>query len=168
MISQRDIGIPTVLPAPAPTPAKPAKIILAIRRAAAYKAKRRELAKACATAGRAVAAKRCKKCKEAAANAWASKLAKKEGPQRSKYITSSNTGRYTTNSGLIANKDDNDGYNRAYVPPANTEKEEEGGSGDNNSVNSSTSDSTDKGKGSGACERGKGASYYKDTLLYKR
>ncbi|KAK2072710.1 hypothetical protein P8C59_007047 [Phyllachora maydis] len=123
--------------APAPTPAKPAKITPAVRRAAAYKAKRRKLAKACAIA---------------------------EGLRRSKRTAGGNAGRYTTNSGLITNKDDNNTYNRAYVPPANVEKEE-GGSSNNNSVNSSTSDSTDKGKGSGAYKRSKGALYYKAHYL---
>ncbi|KAK2072050.1 hypothetical protein P8C59_006427 [Phyllachora maydis] len=78
---------------------------------------------------------------------------------RSKRTTSGDAGRYTTNSGLIANKDDNDAYNRAYIPPANIE-EEEGGSSNDNSVNSSTSNSTDKGKGSGAYKRSKGALRY--------
>ncbi|KAK2067260.1 hypothetical protein P8C59_001016 [Phyllachora maydis] len=144
----RDIGISTTPPALAPTPAKPAKITLAIRHIAARKAKQRESAKARAIAGRAAATKRYKKRKEAVANAQASKLAKKEGP-------------------LMANKDNNNAYNRAYVPPANTE-EEKGSSGNNDSVNSSTSDSTDKGKGSSAYQYGKGALYYKDILLYKR
>ncbi|KAK2075466.1 hypothetical protein P8C59_009592 [Phyllachora maydis] len=137
---------------PAPTPAKPAKIMPAIRRTAARKAKQRELAKARTTAGRAAAAKR----------------PKKEGPRRSKRTTSSNAGRYTTNSGLIANKDDNNAYNRAYVPPANVEEEEEDGSSNDNSVNSSTSDSADKGKGSGAYKCSKSTLYYEDTLLYKQ
>ncbi|KAK2073059.1 hypothetical protein P8C59_007368 [Phyllachora maydis] len=125
-------------------PAKPAKIMPAIR----------------------PAAKRCKKRKKAAANAQASKLAKKEGLQRFKRTTSSNTGRYITNSSLTANKDNNNAYNRAYIPPANTE-EKEGSSSDNDSVNSGTSNSTDKGKGSGTYECDKGALRYKDTLLYK-
>ncbi|KAK2069808.1 hypothetical protein P8C59_004355 [Phyllachora maydis] len=111
-------------------PAKPAKITPAIRCAAAYKAKQRKSAKACAIAGY-------------------------------------NAGRYTTNSGLTANKDDNNAYNRAYIPSADIE-EEEGSSSDDNSINSSTSNSTDKGKGSGVYKRGKGALRYKDTLLYKR
>ncbi|KAK2071143.1 hypothetical protein P8C59_005591 [Phyllachora maydis] len=150
----------------APTPAKPAKITLAIRRTAACKAKQRESAKACTTAGRAAAAKRCKKRKEAAANTQASKLAKKEGLQRFKRTTSGNTSRYTTNSGLMANKDDNNAYNRAYIPPANIEEEE--GSSSDDDVNSSTSDSTNKGKGSSARKRGEGASHCEDILLYKR
>ncbi|KAK2074917.1 hypothetical protein P8C59_009087 [Phyllachora maydis] len=123
------LGISIIPLAPAPTLTKLAKIIPAICRTAARKAKRRESAKAYAIAGY-------------------------------------NAGRYTTNSGLTANKDDNDAYNRAYMPPANIE-EEEGGSGDNNGVNSSTSNGTDKGKSSGAYKRGKGALYYKDILLYK-
>ncbi|KAK2070672.1 hypothetical protein P8C59_005149 [Phyllachora maydis] len=69
---------------------------------------------------------------------------------------------------IAANKDDNNGYNRAYIPPANTEKEKEGSSSNNNSVNSSTSDSANKGKGSSAYKYSKGASRYKDTLLYKQ
>ncbi|KAK2072030.1 hypothetical protein P8C59_006407 [Phyllachora maydis] len=109
---------------PAPTPAKPAKITPAIRCTAAYKAKQRKLAKACAAAGRAAAAKR-------------------------------------------PNKDDNNVYNRAYMPSADIKKEE-GSSSNNDGVNSSTSDSADKGKGSGAYKRGKGTLYYKDILLYKR
>ncbi|KAK2074146.1 hypothetical protein P8C59_008375 [Phyllachora maydis] len=119
-------------------PTKPAKITLAIRRAAAYKAKQYKAAKACAI--------------------------------RSKRTTSSNAGRYTTNSGLTANKDDNNAYNRAYIPPANAEEEEEeeGSSSDNNSVNSGTSDSTNKGKGSGAYKYSKGSLRYKDMPLYKR
>ncbi|KAK2067154.1 hypothetical protein P8C59_000913 [Phyllachora maydis] len=84
----------------------------------------------------------------------ANKLAKKEGLRRSKRTAGSNAGRYTTNSSLIANKDNNNAYNRAYIPPADTE-EEEGGSGDDDGVNSGTSDSADKGKGSSAYERGK-------------
>ncbi|KAK2072135.1 hypothetical protein P8C59_006507 [Phyllachora maydis] len=142
----------------APTPAKPAKITPAVYRAAAHKAKRRKSAKARAIAGRAAAAKR----------------PKKEDLQRSKHTTSSNAGRYTTNSGLIADKDDNNAYNRAYMPPANAEEEEKeeeeekGSSSNNNSVNSSTSDSTDKGKGSSARKRGKGALRCKDILLYKQ
>ncbi|KAK2067942.1 hypothetical protein P8C59_001641 [Phyllachora maydis] len=137
------MGISTVPLAPAPTPAKPAKITLAVRRAAAYKAKQRKSAKACTIA------------------------AKKEGLRRSKRTTSSNAGRYTTNSSLIANKDDNNAYNRVYIPPANIE-EEEGSSGNDNSINSSTSDSTDKGKDSSMYERSKGALRRKDILLYKR
>ncbi|KAK2073465.1 hypothetical protein P8C59_007750 [Phyllachora maydis] len=128
----------------APIPAKPAKITPAIRRTAAYKAKRRKLAKACAIA------------------------AKKEGPQRSKHTTSSNAGKYTTDSSLIANKDNNNAYNRAYIPPANIEEEKEGSSSDNNSVHSSTSNSADKGKGSDAYKRGESALYCKNTLLYKQ
>ncbi|KAK2068587.1 hypothetical protein P8C59_003219 [Phyllachora maydis] len=128
---------------PVPTLAKPAKITLAIRCAAAYKAKRRELAKACTTA------------------------AKKEGLQCSKRTTSSNASRNTTNSSLIANKDNNNAYNRVYIPPADTE-EEKGSSSDNNGVNSSTSNSADKGKGSSVHKHSKGALRYKDTLLHKR
>ncbi|KAK2066366.1 hypothetical protein P8C59_000195 [Phyllachora maydis] len=122
---------------PAPLPAKPAKITPAVRYVAAYKAKRRELAKAYATA------------------------AKKEDLRHSKRITSSNAGRYTTNSSLIANKDDNNAYNRAYIPSTKAEEKEDS-SGDNNSVNSSTSNSADKGEGGGAYKRSKGASRYKD------
>ncbi|KAK2068869.1 hypothetical protein P8C59_003485 [Phyllachora maydis] len=134
---------------------------------AARKAKQYKLAKAYAAAGRAAAAKRRKKRKEAVANTQASKLAKKEGLQRSKRTTSGNAGRYTTDSGLIADKDDNDAYNRAYMPPTNVE-EEEGGSSNDDSVNSSTSDSADKGEGSSAYKRGKGTLHCKDILLYKR
>ncbi|KAK2067496.1 hypothetical protein P8C59_001234 [Phyllachora maydis] len=120
-------------------PAKPAKIMLAVRRVAAYKAKRRKSAKVYAIAGR-----------------------------RSKRTTGGDVGRYTTNSGLIANKDDNNAYNRVYIPPANAEEEEEGGSSDNNGVNSGTSDSANKGKGSGACKRSEGALHCEDIPLYKR
>ncbi|KAK2074644.1 hypothetical protein P8C59_008838 [Phyllachora maydis] len=148
-------------------PAKPAKITPAIRRIAACKAKQCKLAKACTITGRAAAAKRRKKRKEAAANAQAYKLAKKEGLRRFKRTTNGNASRYTTDSGLIANKDDNDAYNGAYVPPANAE-EEEGSSSDNDSVNGGTSDSADKGEGSGVYKRDKGALYYEDTPLYKR
>ncbi|KAK2070500.1 hypothetical protein P8C59_004987 [Phyllachora maydis] len=151
-----------------PIPAKPAKITPAIRRIAACKAKQRKLAKACAIAGRTAATKRRKKRKEAIANAQAYKLAKKKDLQCSKHTTSNDAGRYTTNSSLIANKDNNNAYNRAYIPPAKAEEEEEDSSSNNNSVNSGTSDSTDKGKGSSACKRGKGALRYKDTPLYKR
>ncbi|KAK2069079.1 hypothetical protein P8C59_003686 [Phyllachora maydis] len=119
----------------------------AIYRTAARKAKQRESAKAYTTA---------------------SKLAKKEGPRRSKRTISSNTSRYTTNSNLIANKDDSNAYNRAYIPPTDTKEEEEDSSSNNNSVNSSTSNSTNKGKGSSAYKRSKGASHYKDILLYKQ
>ncbi|KAK2069074.1 hypothetical protein P8C59_003681 [Phyllachora maydis] len=146
--SNLDNSVYTIL---APTPAKLAKITPAIRYTAACKAKRRKSAKACATAGRVAAAKR----------------SKKEGLQCFKRTTSGNAGRYTTNSGLTANKDNNNAYNRAYVPPTNIE-EEEGSSGNNNGVNSGTSDSTDKGKGSSAYKRSKGTSRYKDTLLYKQ
>ncbi|KAK2068434.1 hypothetical protein P8C59_003070 [Phyllachora maydis] len=124
----------------APTPAKPAKITPAICYTAACKAKQRKSAKAYAIA---------------------------EGLRRSKRTTSGDTGRNTTDSGLTANKDDNNTYNRAYVLPANTE-EEKGGSGDNDSVNSSTSNGTDKGKDGGICERSEGALHCEDTLLYKR
>ncbi|KAK2072099.1 hypothetical protein P8C59_006475 [Phyllachora maydis] len=144
--SDLDNSVYTIL---APTPAKLAKITPAIRRIAAYKAKQRKSAKAYAMAGRAAATKRYKKRKEAAANTQASKLAKKEGL----YLT--------------ANKDDNNAYNRVYIPPANTE-EEEGSSSNNNSVNSSTSNSADKGKGSGAYKYSKGALRCKDTLLHKQ
>ncbi|KAK2067160.1 hypothetical protein P8C59_000919 [Phyllachora maydis] len=116
--------------------------------AAAYKAKQRKSAKACATAGRAAAAKRRKKRKEA----------------HSKRTTGGDAGRYTTNSGLIANKDDNNAYNRAYMPPTKAEEEEEkDGSSDNNSVNSSTSNSTNKGKGSSTYKHSKGTLHYKDS-----
>ncbi|KAK2066227.1 hypothetical protein P8C59_000062 [Phyllachora maydis] len=153
-------------------PAKLAKITPAIRRAATHKAKQHKSAKARTTAGRAAAAKRYKKRKEAAANARAYKLAKKEDLQRSKRTAGSNAGRYTTNSGLTADKDDNNAYNRVYVPPTNVEKEEEeeeeeDGSSNDNSVNSSTSDSADKGEGGGIYKRGKGASHCKDILLRK-
>ncbi|KAK2074038.1 hypothetical protein P8C59_008275 [Phyllachora maydis] len=126
-------------------PAKPAKIMPAIYRAAAYKAKRRKSAKACTIAGRAAAAKRYKK----------------QGLRRSKRDVGSNAGRYTTNSGLTANKDDNNAYNRAYIPPADIKEKEEGSSSDNNSINGSTSDSADKGKGSSVYKHSKGALYYK-------
>ncbi|KAK2068506.1 hypothetical protein P8C59_003140 [Phyllachora maydis] len=124
-------------------PAKPAKITPAIHHAATRKAKRHKSAKAYTIA------------------------AKKEGLRRFKRTTSSNAGRYTTNSSLIANKDDNNAYNRVYVPPVNTE-EEEGGSGNNDSVNDSTSNSADKGKGSSAYKHGKGALRCKDILPYKQ
>ncbi|KAK2074455.1 hypothetical protein P8C59_008662 [Phyllachora maydis] len=147
--------IPATPLAPAPIPAKPAKITPAIRRTAACKAKQRKSAKA---------------------HTIAYKLAKKKDLRRSKRTASGNAGRYTTNSGLIADKDNDNAYNRAYVPPANTEEEEEeekeeeeeeDSSSNNNSINSSTSNSTNKGKGSGAYKRGKGASRRKDILLYK-
>ncbi|KAK2073339.1 hypothetical protein P8C59_007628 [Phyllachora maydis] len=80
---------------------------------------------------------------------------------RSKRIAGSNASRYTTNSGLIADKDDNNAYNRVYIPPANAEKEK-GSSSDNNSVNGGTSNSTNKVKGSSIYKRSKGALYYKD------
>ncbi|KAK2069754.1 hypothetical protein P8C59_004308 [Phyllachora maydis] len=116
-------------------PAKPAKIMPAIRRIAACKAKRRKSAKAYTI--------------------------------RSKHTTSSNASRYTTNSGLIANKDDNNAYNRAYIPPAKAEEKEEGSSSNDNSINSSTSDSADKGEGSSACKYSKDALRCKDMLLRK-
>ncbi|KAK2069963.1 hypothetical protein P8C59_004502 [Phyllachora maydis] len=84
--------------------------------------------------------------------------------RRSKRTAGSDASRYTTNSSLTANKDNNNAYNRAYIPPADTE-EEEGSSGNNNSVNGSTSDSADKGKGSSARECGKGALRYKEGEL---
>ncbi|KAK2073785.1 hypothetical protein P8C59_008034 [Phyllachora maydis] len=127
----------------APTLAKLAKITPAIRRVAARKAKRRKSAKA-----RTIAAK-------------------KEGLRRSKYTASGDAGRYTTDSSLIANKDNNNAYNRAYIPSTDIE-EEEGSSSNDNSVNSGTSNSANKGKGSGVYKRSKGTSHYKDTPLYKR
>ncbi|KAK2067097.1 hypothetical protein P8C59_000861 [Phyllachora maydis] len=139
-LSDLDDLVYTIL---APILAKPAKITPAIHYTAAYKAKQYKSAKAYAIA------------------------AKKKGLQRSKRTTSSNTSKYTTDSGLIANKDDNNAYNRAYIPPANTE-EKKGSNGNNNSVNSSTSNNADKGKGSSTYKYSKGASYYKDTLPYKR
>ncbi|KAK2073374.1 hypothetical protein P8C59_007662 [Phyllachora maydis] len=78
-----------------------------------------------------------------------------------------NAGRYTTDSGLAANKDNNNAYNRVYMPPADIE-EEEGSSSDDNSVNSGASDSADKGKGSSIYKRGKGTLHCKDILLYKQ
>ncbi|KAK2072024.1 hypothetical protein P8C59_006401 [Phyllachora maydis] len=146
------VSISTTPLAPAPIPAKPAKITPAIHRIATYKAKRCKSAKAYTTVDRAAAAKR----------------PKKEGLQRSKRTTSSNTGKYTTNSGLIANKDNNNAYNRAYMPPVNIKEEKEGSSNNNNSINSSTSDSTNKGKGNSIYKRSKGALHYKDTPLYKQ
>ncbi|KAK2067674.1 hypothetical protein P8C59_001388 [Phyllachora maydis] len=86
---------------------------------------------------------------------------------RFKRITSSNAGRYTTNSGLTANKDNNNAYNKAYMPPTDIE-EEKGGSSNDNGVNSSTSDSANKDKDSSIYKRSKGALYYKDILLYKQ
>ncbi|KAK2068937.1 hypothetical protein P8C59_003551 [Phyllachora maydis] len=72
---------------------------------------------------------------------------------------------YTTAGRAVAakrpNKDNNNAYNRAYIPPANIE-EEKGSSSNNNSVNSSTSNSTNKGKGSSVYKRSKGALRYKD------
>ncbi|KAK2073532.1 hypothetical protein P8C59_007813 [Phyllachora maydis] len=109
---------------------------------------------------------KAKQCKSAKACATA---AKKEDLRRSKRTTGSNAGRYTTDSSLIADKDDNNAYNRAYMPPTEAEEEEEKDSSSNDdSVNSSTSNSADKGKGSSVCKHGKGASRYKDTLLYKQ
>ncbi|KAK2074443.1 hypothetical protein P8C59_008650 [Phyllachora maydis] len=119
------------------------KIMPAIRRIAAYKAKQYKLAKAYAIA------------------------AKKKGPQRSKRTTSSNAGRYTTNSSLTANKDNNNAYNGAYIPPADIE-EKKGSSSNNNSVNSGTSDSIDKGKGNSTYKYGKSALRYKDIPPYKQ
>ncbi|KAK2073071.1 hypothetical protein P8C59_007380 [Phyllachora maydis] len=87
--------------------------------------------------------------------------------RRSKRTAGGNTGRNTTDSGLTADKDDNNAYNRAYMPPTNIEKEK-GSSSNDNSINGSTSDSADKGKGSSVYERGEGALHYKDTLLYKQ
>ncbi|KAK2072094.1 hypothetical protein P8C59_006470 [Phyllachora maydis] len=112
---------------------------------AAYKAKQRELAKAYTTTY---------------------KLAKKEGLRRSKRTTSGNAGRYTTDSSLIANKDDNNAYNRAYMPPTDIE-EKKGSSSNNNGVNGSTSDSANKGKGSGIHKRSEGTLYCKDILPRK-
>ncbi|KAK2073309.1 hypothetical protein P8C59_007598 [Phyllachora maydis] len=86
---------------------------------------------------------------------------------RSKYIVGGDAGRYTTDSGLTANKDDNNTYNKIYIPPANIEKKE-GSSSNNNSINSGTSDSANKGKGSSIYKHSKGALYCKDILLYKR
>ncbi|KAK2073074.1 hypothetical protein P8C59_007383 [Phyllachora maydis] len=135
------LGIPTMPLALAPIPAKLAKITPAIRRTAACKAKRRESAKAYAIV---------------------------EGLRRSKCTAGSDAGRYTTDSGFTADKDDNNAYNRAYMPPADIEEEEENSSGDNNSVNSGTSDSTDKGKGSNMYEYSKGVSRCEDIPLYKQ
>ncbi|KAK2069119.1 hypothetical protein P8C59_003724 [Phyllachora maydis] len=152
-----------------PIPAELAKITPAVYRIAARKAKRRKSAKAYAAAGRAAATKRYKKRKEAVANAQACKLAKKEDLRRSKRTIGGNAGRYTTDSDLAANKDNNNAYNRAYMPPTNTEEEEEKkGSSNDNSVNGGTSDSADKGKDSSTYKRGESALCYKDILLYKR
>ncbi|KAK2066205.1 hypothetical protein P8C59_000040 [Phyllachora maydis] len=96
------------------------------------------------------------------------KLAKKKDLWRSKRTAGGNTSRYTTNSGLIADKNDNNAYNKAYMPPIKAEEEEEGSSSDNDSVNSSTSNSADKGKGSNVHKCSKGTLRYKDTLPYKR
>ncbi|KAK2070914.1 hypothetical protein P8C59_005375 [Phyllachora maydis] len=93
--------------------------------------------------------------------------AKQRESAKARAIAGYNAGRYTTNSSLIANRDDNNAYNKAYMPPTNME-EEKGGSSNNNSVNSSTSDSADKGKDSSIYKRSKGASRCKDTPLYKR
>ncbi|KAK2068178.1 hypothetical protein P8C59_002835 [Phyllachora maydis] len=105
---------------------------------------------------RRAAARKAKQCKSAKACAICFKR-----------TTSSNAGRYTTDSGLTANKDNNNAYNRAYIPPTNVE-EEKGSSGNNDSVNSDTSNSIDKGEGSSAYKRDKGALCCKDTPLYKR
>ncbi|KAK2067206.1 hypothetical protein P8C59_000965 [Phyllachora maydis] len=86
---------------------------------------------------------------------------------RSKRTASSNAGRYTTNSSFMANKDDNNAYNRAYMPPVNAEEEEDSSS-DDNGVNSGTSDSADKGEGGGTYERSKSALRREDMPLYKR
>ncbi|KAK2073323.1 hypothetical protein P8C59_007612 [Phyllachora maydis] len=86
---------------------------------------------------------------------------------RSKRTASSNAGRYTTNSGLIANKDDNNIYNRAYIPPTNAE-EKKGSSSNNDSVNSGTSDSANKGKDSSVYKHSKGTLRYEDMLLHKQ
>ncbi|KAK2072100.1 hypothetical protein P8C59_006476 [Phyllachora maydis] len=82
-------------------------------------------------------------------------------PRRSKRTAGGNAGRYTTNSGLIADKDDNNAYNRAYMPPTNAEEEEEekGSSSNNDGVNGGTSDSADKGEGSSVRKRSKSALY---------
>ncbi|KAK2067358.1 hypothetical protein P8C59_001107 [Phyllachora maydis] len=97
----------------------------------------------------------------------AARKAKQRKSAKAYAIAGHNAGRYTTNSGLKANKDDNNAYNRAYIPPTNTEEKEDG-SGNDNSINSSTSDSTNKGKGSSIHKCSKGTSYYKDILLYKQ
>ncbi|KAK2068485.1 hypothetical protein P8C59_003119 [Phyllachora maydis] len=78
-----------------------------------------------------------------------------------------NASRNTTNSGLTANKDDNNAYNRVYIPPTDIEKEK-GSSSNNDGVNGGTSDNTDKGKGSSICECSKGTSCYEDILPRKR
>ncbi|KAK2066186.1 hypothetical protein P8C59_000021 [Phyllachora maydis] len=97
----------------------------------------------------------------------ATREAKQYKSAKARAIAGLNAGRYTTDSGLTANKDDNNAYNRAYIPPANIE-EEEGSSSNDNSVNSGTSNSTNKGEGSSAYKYNKGALCCKDTLLRKR
>ncbi|KAK2073467.1 hypothetical protein P8C59_007752 [Phyllachora maydis] len=87
---------------------------------------------------------------------------------RFKYTAGSNVGRYTTDSSLIADKDNNNVYNRAYIPPTDMEKEEEGSSSNNNGINSSTSNSANKGKGSSARKCSKGALYYKARPIIAR
>ncbi|KAK2073391.1 hypothetical protein P8C59_007679 [Phyllachora maydis] len=122
----------------APILTKLAKITLAVRCVAACKAKRRKAAKAYAIA------------------------AKKEGLRHSKRTAGGDAGRYTTDSGLIADKDDNNAYNRVYMPFTDAEEEEEeDSSGNDNSINGGTSDSADKGEGSSMYKRGKGSSDYK-------
>ncbi|KAK2072672.1 hypothetical protein P8C59_007010 [Phyllachora maydis] len=106
-------------------------------------------------------------CRVEGRNGPGGKLAKKEGLRRSKRTAGSNAGRYTTNSGLMANKDDNNAYNRVYMPLTDI-KEEKGSSSNDNSINGGTSDSTNKVEGSSVYKRSKGALRYKDTLLYKQ
>ncbi|KAK2070357.1 hypothetical protein P8C59_004858 [Phyllachora maydis] len=67
-----------------------------------------------------------------------------------------------------SNKDNNNAYNRAYIPPAKAEEKEKGGSSNDNSINSSTSNSTNKGKGSSVYKYSKGALCCKDIPPYKQ
>ncbi|KAK2066304.1 hypothetical protein P8C59_000133 [Phyllachora maydis] len=107
-----------------------AKITLATRRAAAYRRKLEEIAQAYATSAKATATKgRIKRNK--------------------------NTGIYTNGTGLLANKHEDNAYNRAYKPPTNIEdkgsskddsKEEEEDNSNNNRTGNSTSNSKDKAR----------------------
>ncbi|KAK2068607.1 hypothetical protein P8C59_003239 [Phyllachora maydis] len=91
------------------------------------------------------------------------------------YIAYGNAGIYTNNTGLLADKDKDNAYNRAYKPPTNIEEEDsskdnskEEEEEEDNSSNNGTSNSTGNSKDKARRELSNSGSYYKDILLYKR
>ncbi|KAK2072060.1 hypothetical protein P8C59_006437 [Phyllachora maydis] len=162
----------------------PAKITLAIRRIAARERKREEMA-LLANKNKDDAYNRVYKpppnIEEEGGDKENSK-GKDEEDNSDNDSTSDSTsnskdkaGRKPSNSSLYykANKNEDNTYNRAYKPPANTEeeggdkdnsKEEEEDNGDNNGTSNSTSNSKDKA----GYKPGNSSLHYKDIPLYKR